>query len=275
MQPQDTLLVSLSDMHSGSNFALFLDHSWHGRKTSHTPRAAQIKIRERFELFAAEVMIARQGKRVRLVHNGDAIDGDHHNSGDVCTIDTQEQARIHIELMEEFKSRIGWQAGDELYYTRGTQTHVNEMENFIGENVGAVADGEYYVFDLLKLTVNDVAIWYVHHGPSGGDGANEGNALRNWLRNIYINALKDGTAIPDIVYTGHVHTPTYAPLSVRLKDFTYKNIHGIILPSWQLKTAYAWQKAPVSKNRIGGVMQEVKSDGVIAVPKFSVMVSDG
>ena len=274
MQAKDALLVSLSDMHSGSNFALFLPRVWHGRKTSHAPRAAQQLIRERFEIFADGVAMSRKGKSLKLVVNGDAIDGDHHNSGDVCTTDIQEQADIHIELMNEFQKRIKWQAGDELYYTRGTQTHVNEMENYIGRELNAVMDGDCYVHDLLKLSVNGVVAWYVHHGPGGGDGANEGNALRNWLKNIYINALKDGSPIPDIVYTGHVHNPTYAPLSVRLKDFTFKNIHGIILPSWQLKTAYAWQKAPVSKNRIGGTMQVIKADGTIAVPKFSVMVTD-
>ena len=274
MQPKDTLLVTLSDMHSGSNFALFLPRAWHGRKTSHIPRSGQEKIRVRFELFAAEVAQARKGKRVILVHNGDAIDGDHHNSGDVCTTNVQEQADIHVELMNEFQKRIKWAAGDQLYYTRGTQTHVNEVENAIGKEMNALMDGDSYVFDLLRLNINGMSAWYVHHGPRSGDGAGEGNPLRNWLKTIYINALKDGTEIPDIVYTGHVHSPTYAPLSVRLKDFTFKNIHGIILPSWQLKTAYAWQKAPISRNMVGGVMQEVKSDGTIAVPKFSVTASD-
>jgi hypothetical protein len=148
------------------------------------------------------------------------------------------------------------------------------MENYIGRETNAVMDGEFYVFDLLKLETNGVWSWYVHHGPGGGTGTNEGNALRNWLKAIYYDALKDGTPIPDIVYTGHVHTPTYAPLGIRLPNFVYKNMHGIILPSWQMKTAYAWQAAPVSRNRIGGVVQEIKSDGTICIPRFSVTVSD-
>ena len=48
-------------------------------------------------------------------------------------------------------------------------------------------------------------------------------------------------------------------------------MHGIILPSWQSKTEFAHMKAAVSVNKIGGVMQEIKADGFIGVPVFSVM----
>jgi hypothetical protein len=114
----------------------------------------------------------------------------------------------------------------------------------------------------------------VHHGPSRGKGANEGNPVINWLKNIYYDALKDGSQTPDIIYTGHVHDPTYASWAWRGQNFTWHQMHGVILPSWQMKTTYAWMKAPVSKNRIGGVYQEIKADGTIAIPKFCVMDGD-
>lgn len=269
---RDVLQVVLSDTHSGSNFALFLKSIWHGtRENNHTPLSAQTKIRKQFEKYADEVRQARQGKKVILVHNGDAIDGDHHSSGDVCTLNPVEQAQIHVDLMTEFQQLIDWQAGDEMYYTRGTQTHVNEFENWIGEKMNAVMCGEFYVWDFLELEVNGVVSWFVHHGPNAGAGPNEGNSLRNWLKNIYYDAIKDGTKIPDIIYTGHVHNPTYQPFGYRVNGMEFKNMHGVILPSWQLKTAYAWMRAPVSKNKIGGVYHEIKADGTITIPRFSVM----
>lgn len=54
----------------------------------------------------------------------------------------------------------------------------------------------------------------------------------------------------------------------------FKIIHGVILPSWQQKTRYAWQAAPVARNKIGGVYQEIKADGTICNPVFSVMGYD-
>lgn len=260
----------MADLHSGSNYALFLNREWHGIKTSHIPRAKQLQIRQQFENYAAEVKTARIGKQVKLVINGDAIDGDHHRSGDVCTLNEKEQADIHIELMIEFQRLIDWQAGDEIYYTKGTQTHVHEQEYYIGKEMNAVPDGDFYAWNILKLNSNGVVSWFVHHGPTRGKGYNEGNSMRNWLKNIQAEATKDGTGIPDIVYTGHVHDPGYSSYIYRNK-MEFKTIHGIILPSWQMKTDYGYQVAAVEKNKIGGVYHEIKADGTICIPKFSVL----
>jgi hypothetical protein len=271
---KDILQVVISDMHSGSNYALFLNRVWQGLKgNNHTPTGKQMRIRGQWERFAEEVRIARQGKKVVLVHNGDAIDGDHHASGDVCTLNPKEHADIHIELMNELQRLIEWHAGDELYYTRGTQSHVNEYEYYIGEQMNAIPEGDFYCWDMLPLLSNGVLSWFVHTGPRAGDGPNEGNTVRNWLKNIYFDALKDGTQAPDILYTGHVHSPTYNTFIYREK-MNFRTMHGVILPSWQMKTQYAWEKAPVSKNKIGGVMHEIKADGTVTIPRFSVMESD-
>ena len=267
----DTLQVVLSDTHSGSNHALFLAREWRGQKNnSHIPGGGQIEIRKHFEKYAELVKQARKKKRVVLIINGDAIDGFHHGGGDVCSDNPKEQADIHIELMYEFEKRIGWQAGDEIYYTKGTEIHTMEWENYIGEQMNAVPCGDFYAHELLQLEINGTLSWFVHHGASAGAGANEGNGLRNWLRNIYYDNLKDGLRVPDIVYTAHVHNPTYGSFVYR-DGMKFKAMHGIILPSFQEKTRYAHMRAPVARNKIGGTYLEIKSDGMIGVPQFSVM----
>jgi hypothetical protein len=270
---RDVVRVIMSDMHSGSNYALFLDRAWHGKHTSHVPREKQIKIRMQFEKFADEVKQARKNKAVELIHNGDAIDGDHHHSGDICTLIEEEQEQIHIELMNEFQKRIGWRSGDKLYYTVGTRVHTGESEHTIGKELNAIPDGDFHAWEFLPLVTNGTLSWFVHHGSGKGDGANEGNSLRNWLKGVYFESLKDKTRPPDIVYSAHVHTPTYGSYVYR-EEMTFKTMHGIITPSWQMKTAYAWQKVPAKKNKIGGVIQEIKADGTICIPRFSIMTSD-
>lgn len=267
---RDVMRVVVSDFHSGSNYALFLDREWHGRNTSHIPRSLQKRIREQFFKFADEVAANRGDKKIELVHNGDAIDGDHHHSGDVCTINPLEQADIHIELMNELQRLIGWRRGDELYYTRGTQIHVNEMETYIGKELNAIPNGEFYCFDELELKTNNTISLFVHHGPTRGKGANEGNPVKTWLKNIYYDALNDKRNAPDIVYTGHVHDPTYNTHVYREK-MQFKAMHGVIIPSWQGKTAHAWRAAAASRNKVGGVYHEIKADGTITTPQFSVM----
>lgn len=268
---KDVLRVVISDTHSGSNTALFLNRHWRGLKTSHVAMSIQVKIREQFEKFADEVKRARKGKRVELIHNGDAVDGDHHHSGDVCTINVLEQADIHIELMLELQKRIQWQAGDKMYYTKGTPVHVGDYEDYIAKEMNAVPEGEFYVWNLLDLTTNGTRSWFVHHGKGRGDGANEGNAVRNWLRSIHFDALKDKHSTPDVIYTGHVHDPTYSNYVYRDK-MVFKMLHGIILPSWQAKTSYAYMRAPISRNKIGGVYHEISAAGKLVMPpEFSIM----
>lgn len=268
---KDVLRVVVSDFHSGSNFALFLNRSWQGKKTAViSPRSIQLRIRAQFEVFVEEVFKARQGKRIELIHDGDAIDGDHHHSGDVCTLDEREQAGIHIELMKELKQKIGWQRGDLLYYVKGTPVHVRDREEDIAAEMGAVqGDDNFYCQDKLVLETNNTLSWFVHHGKGRGEGANEGNALRNWLKGIYLDAQKDKRSFPDIIYTGHVHDPTYNTYVYREK-MLFRTMHGIILPSWQAKTEFAHMKAPVSVNKIGGVYHTIYADGTIQIPNYSV-----
>jgi hypothetical protein len=208
---------------------------------------------------------------VELIHNGDAIDGDHHNSGDVCTLNTTEQADIHIGIMNYFQKKINWQAGDKLYYTRGTHIHVTDREDYIGNEMNAVMDGDLYAWEVLRLETNNTLSWFYHHGPSKGSGANRGNSLRNWLRHIYFDALEDGRRYPNVVYTGHVHNPDFSTYEARSTDFKFDVMQAVILPSWQMKTTYAYEKVPTARNRIGGVIHEIKADGTITVPRFVVM----
>jgi len=265
---RDTIHAVVSDFHSGSSYALFLDRAWQGKKTSVIlANSRQQRIREKFIEYCGAVKAARKGKRLRIIHNGDAIDGIHHASGDICTTNTLEQADIHIELVEEMKRRVNWQRGDELYYTEGTEVHTLDIEGYIAEQLNAsTVDGDNNPSH-LKLEPNGVMSWFVHHGPRAGEGANEGNAERNWLKGIYIDALKDESKIPDVVYSGHVHSPTWACYEYRNKN-VFNQIQGVILPSWQLKTRFARAVAPVQKNKIGGVIHEVTADGHVCIPQF-------
>ena len=275
MKSKDVLLVALSDMHSGSLTALCPNRFIRFRKGgSHTPNSKQELIYAQFQKMMAEVRAEREGRQVILVNDGDAIEGLHHANNDVCTVDVDEQAELHVELMHEFKNGIGWQRGDLLYYVRGTETHTTEKEHTIADRAGAVqhANG-LYIADHLELEINGRVAWFVHEGAGSGRGANEGNGLRNWLRDIYYDTMKDGGAIPDAVYSGHVHKHTYQ-IFIAMQNGQPRLVHGTILPSWQAKTRYAYKVASVDKNSLGGMFQLYTASGDIRPPRFSFTVID-
>jgi len=272
LKNSDTIQAVISDLHTGSIHALTVARKWKGERTMWVfPRSEQVAMREHLDRYTGEVAKARNGKKLKLIVNGDAIDGDHHNTPDVFTRDINEMADLHIEIMADIQKKMGWQKGDELYYIKGTEVHTSDKEHYIAEQLNAIPDKEgNYAHDSFDVVTNGKVSRFVHHGPGAGAGANEGNAVRNWLKAIHYDAMKDGIETPDIIYTGHVHNPTYATFETR-KGMDYKIIHGIITPSWQAKNRYAWMKAPVSRNKIGGVIHEIKEDGTICVPKFSIM----
>lgn len=269
---KDTILVVLSDLHTGSNKALFPNRFWKGKNgNNHTPTSQQVSLFEKFQEISLKVRQARKGKRVVLVHDGDAIEGVHHNNIDVCTRDVTEQAAVHVELISHFQNKIDWQRGDKLYYVTGTETHTADKEDDMARELNAEqGDDDLYMHNHLELVVNGRPIWFVHHGPPAGKGANEGNAVRNWLRDIYWDAKKDNNQPPAMVFTGHVHTPTYSAYIANDKG-VYFLMHGIICPSFQAKTRYAHMAAPVARNKIGAVWCELKADGEIKTPIFSLM----
>lgn len=268
----DTLIVKISDTHSGGSTALFPPRTFGDENQNHTPTAKQLRIYDVWKRCYEYVREARRGKRLIVVHNGDAIEGLHHNTIQVSLMAKKTQAAAHIELMDEFLRGMDWDRarGDLLYYTRGTETHVEDIENDIARDLGAEQREEkIFVWDHLTLNVNGRILWYLHHGKRAGDGANEGNALRNSLRDIYWNCLKVGQAPPDVVTTSHVHTPTTCVYSARADEGgEWHEIRGIILPSWQEKTRFAKEKMPVARNEIGGCFLEISAAGSVGKPKF-------
>ena len=272
---QDVLLVPMSDMHSGSNNALFVNRFWEGMQgVNHVPTDTQRKIYNHFVEVTKKIRIARKDRTLVIVHDGDAVEGVHHNNVDVATRNVGEQSDIHTEIMLDFKDRVDWQKGDKLYYVTGTETHTGDVENKLAEMVGAQQyDDNLYVANHLELVIHDLSIWFVHHGKSAGAGANEGDGIRNWLRDIYWDAKKANKTPPSMVISGHVHQPTYNTYVVN-DNGIFKTVHCVICPSWQAKTRYAYKVSPVAKNVIGAVQIEIRADHEIKTPLFLTMETE-
>jgi predicted phosphodiesterase len=269
----DTLIVVLSDMHSGGSTALFPNKFWQFKHSNHTPDEKQKAIYQHFTNCIAYARDNRKNRRLIVVHDGDAVEGIHHNSIQNITFNKDEQAEIHLDLMDTFLRGVKFdqKKGDKLYYVSGTESHTGETEDVIAKDLGA-EDGK--VFDFLSLNVNGRNLWFLHHGKKRGMGANEGNALRNWLRDIYWECKKSESIPPDMIVSGHTHTPSWNTYIARGRD-GFHMIHGVICPSWQAKTRFAWKVAPVDRNEIGAVYIDITAGGDIRAPKFLLQETKG
>ncbi len=251
----------MSDMHSGGTTALFPDYRMsfkvdEDEYLDHSPTKKQTEMYKHWIHCAKTIKEISKDKRIVIVHNGDAIEGLHHNSIQVISPTIEHHREIHIELMEKFINVSGFTKnnGDELMYVSGTESHTRYEE----PKIAKYFDAKYH--NELKLKLNGRTIWYTHHGASAGDGANRGDAYRNWLKRIYQNCVFDKVDKPDLVVTAHYHKPIYQSYV-----FDYHTIHGVILPSWQQKTRYAYKVAPFQRNDIGMTITEISEAGDIRV----------
>lgn len=280
MKVAETILCVLSDMHTGGSTALFPAKGYvnnEGNLVSPNPK--QREIYPTFIRFAGEVAKARKGKRLIIVNLGDAVDGNHHGTLQESLFFDVDQCGAHVELMQEFMRRVGFKRGDELYYVRGTEVHVKETENGIGESLGSVVAGysdngkPIFIHEILELNINGMTHTFAHHGKGRGAGANEGNSLRNFLRDIRDDREKDGLSRIDVLWSGHTHGHTYNSHIAREKGGEFHEFKGIICPSWQAKTKYALGKVPMAVNSIGGVYVRISADGDMSKPYFVVQTT--
>jgi hypothetical protein len=72
-----------------------------------------------------------------------------------------------------------------LHYVLGTESHVGDNEKKIAEKLQAD------IYDILTMNINGKNHVFAHHGKKRGAGQNEGNALRNFLRDYRDDLEKD------------------------------------------------------------------------------------
>jgi hypothetical protein len=281
----ETILCVLSDMHTGSSTALFPRGGYQGEGNEAnpvSPNDKQSEIHPVFVRFAGEVAKARKGKRLIVVNLGDAIDGFHHGSMQETLFQEKDQCAAHVLLMTDFMKRAGFdrKKGDELYYVRGTEVHVKASENEIGKELQAVCvdptkekDKRVYVHEILELNINGLINVFAHHGKQRGSGQNEGNSLRNFLRDIRNDREKDGLSRIDILWSGHTHGHTWGSHISRVSGGQFHQMHGVICPSFQAKTRFALGKVPMAVNSVGAVYTRISVDGTFSSPHFVVQTT--
>lgn len=269
-------------MHTGSTTALFPHHKilkdgfWQFKHTRYVPSGLQCDLWTHFEKSAAAIATKQKKERKRLivVVDGDATDGDHHGTLQLATRNPLEQKDIHVFIMTWFLNKIGFakNKGDLLFYVSGTETHVGEIEDVIAEEMNAERPAfSSGVFDFLPLEINNRLLWFLHHGRSPGTSYNKGDAIRNFLKRIYWEYTDKGKRVPDAVISGHYHVPVKTSY-----DYDWNIMHGMILPAWQTKTRYGYRVAPSESNKIGMAEIDISADGLMHFPKPDIMeLEDG
>ncbi len=263
--------VIISDTHCGSDRAVFppsitlppLMADERNRTLKYTN--GQKKLFDHL-MYCAKTIKAKYKDRSKVfVHNGDAIEGIHHRTIQLSAPMVDDHILIHQEIMDEFLHEAGFSVknGDELHYVSGTETHTGYTEQRIVKHFEPY-NAKFH--DELKLSQYGREIWFVHQWRGVGDGHSEGEGVKNGLKAMYINSLKEGWKMPDVVIGSHFHKATLASYSQDWRTF-----YGIITPSFQMKTRFGQKVSAFQRNDIGVALLEVAPDGLIGIHKPLLM----
>ncbi len=208
--------------------------------------------REFFDTWVPEVT---KGEPYDLVHNGDAIDGSHHNSTTQISHNIEDQIRIAEACLRPEVDRCR-RSGGTYYHIRGTEAHVGqsgEYEERLARNLGASpnAEGQYARFDLWKRVGETCLVHLLHHIGTTGSAAHEASAVNAELTAEYVEAARWHREPPDFVVRSHRHRSIAVDLN-SAKGYAA----AIVTPAWQGKTPYVWKVpgARISEPQLGGIL---------------------
>jgi len=257
-------VVVISDTHCGCKLGLcppevMLDE---GGTYHHSPLQAKVWAYW-IDFWENWVPRVTKGEPYVIVHNGDTIDGVHHQSVTQISQNLTDQKRIAEEVL---RPRISGAAlvngGPGYYHIRGTEAHVGKSgqdEEEVAKTLGAIPDenGNHARWDLW-LRLDGALIHFCHHIGTTSSAAYESTAVWKEMVEAYNEAGRSGEEPPDVVVRSHRHRHFKTEVSTNKG-----NGISLVTPGWQLKTPFVWRGAlgRTGTPEIGGCVIRAGSEG--------------
>jgi hypothetical protein len=251
-----TILALPSDTHCGSTLGLHPPKPFQKHEGGeYVPSKAQRIIWNQWEHNWDIIRNERKGANLIIVHDGDIVEGVHHDTTQITTVRVDEQETVASLCMDFAMQKAKFGKGDKYFQMAGTEEHAgngSSSEERVARDLDGVVpvyeqtvfdeDGMHkngrYTWDGLLRTTNGVLFDIAHHGGTIGNSAlTTENGLRNKIKSIYWECLELGLPIPRYWIRAHFHTYVRVDYEGR-----HGVITGIMLPGFQIKTGYVYKK---------------------------------
>lgn len=259
-------VIVLSDTHVGCKLALcHPDGADQDDGGKYMPSKVQLKLWGLWEKFCDEwIPNVCQGEPFVLVHNGDVIDGSHHNSTTQWSHNILDQRRHAKKILAPIVAKSA-----EYYHIRGTSAHVGESsvhEEQLAEELGAIPneEGQHARYELW-LRLGGKLVHFMHHIGTTSSAQHETSAVNAEIAAMYADSGRFGREAPRVVVRSHRHRSS----EIRLPAPGGYSI-SMVTPAWQLKTPYAWKisGARISAPQVGGSMIRISDEGELYTRHF-------
>lgn len=230
----DCALVA-SDLHCLSTFALLRP----GFVTSEDNEIGLNKFQKwlwaQYESCLEEVDRMANGRKFALFINGDLIEGNHHRTKEILSVDEWEHARAAIYTLQPLVDRAA-----KIFVTEGTECHTGTLEHAIAKEIGAEKDPNTgrHAFTELPVEVHGCFGLIRHHMPTTSRVYLEASQLSIQLGNSQLSHARVGHRVPKFVCGAHRH---------RTGAYNDGNALMCVTPAWQGLTRFGRKVVPDGK----------------------------
>lgn len=261
MAGKPVLLAVTSDQHANSTLGLCPEEGVQLDDGGfYHPSKAQRWTWECWLDFWLKVKARRKALKAGLVcvFNGDAVDGDHHQTSQIISRNMEVQGYVASRVFSIPQALTP----DRMYMVRGTEVHVGpsgSSEEALAKAIGCQRDPETQNWSHwhLMLEAYERLFDFQHHASVGGLPWTRAGAVARLAFRHWVERTQRGLRPADILFRSHLH----------LTDDSYgaHKSRAIITPAWQLKTSHAHKIVPESIADIGGHLVTVWPDGRLDV----------
>jgi len=233
-------IIVISDTHFGCQLGLCPPEVKLDNGGTYKHSNLQKKVWNMWEEFWNDwVPTVTKGEEYILVHNGDVIDGVHHNST------TQISHNITDQLMMAKQALIPIISNPKCvkyYHIRGTEAHVGKSASYeeeLARDLGAVPDtiGNHARWDMwLRFGSHKSLVHFTHHVGTTQSASYESTAVYKELVEAYNEAGRWGDAPPDCIVRSHRHRQFETRVATE-KGYGI----SLVTPGWQLKTPFTFK----------------------------------
>lgn len=200
-----------------------------------------------------------KGEKYYVVHNGDAIDGVHHNSVTQITHNITDQIGIAMEVLKPVVNNPKC-AG--YFHIRGTEAHVGksaQSEEGLARGLGAIPDdkGNHARWEMWLKLGGEHLIHFTHHVGTTQSAAYESTAVWKEMVEAYNESGRWRQEPPDCVVRSHRHR------QFEIKTATKRGYGiSIVTPAWQGKTPFVYRlgMGRSSQPQMGGYLIRVGNE---------------
>lgn len=251
-------IVVISDTHCGCRLGMVPpgrikldDGGWY--VPSKVQRKMQRMWKEFWEVFVPE---ATKGEPYFVVHNGDLVEGVHHNTTSLISHNLNDQAEIAYKLMAPIVDACSGR----YYQIRGTPAHVGQQavdEEKLARRLGAIPNGEGQSarWELWKEIGPKKLIHFLHHVGTVGAATGEATAVHREMVDSFTEAARWNRRPPDCIIRSHRHRYIMTEMATGKADRPGVSISATT-PAWQGKTNFVFKIAGgrITQPQFGGLV---------------------